>query len=220
MNTRLKLKARRRPKRLLPPLSQAWNLALSAGVFVTSLGLFNRGIEFVESRSGVRLMDPILVHMPKANLAFLIFALVYGGLILTLWEHSRSSQQGARLLRAYSILILFRLAALLLTPLEGPEGQLLLRDPVIEFFGGVRTYSHDLFFSGHTATLFLFCCLSRERSHRWVLGLSSAVVGAALLIHRAHYTIDILAAPCFAWSAVALEQWISRVLGIDSHPPR
>ena len=42
------------------------------------------------------------------------------------------------------------------TPLDPPPGMIVLEDPLVQLFGGAsRPLTRDLFFSGHTSTMFL-----------------------------------------------------------------
>jgi len=56
-----------------------------------------------------------------------------------------------------------------------------------------------LFFSGHTATVFLlFLCLKKKQD-KWLALGGSVLTGFLLLVQHVHYTIDVLAAPVFTY---------------------
>ncbi|HEX3079850.1 MAG TPA: phosphatase PAP2-related protein, partial [Puia sp.] len=64
--------------------------------------------------------------------------------------------------------------------------------------------THDLFFSGHTTTVFLiFLCLKKKRDRIYAL-IASILLGIFLLGQHVHYTIDVLAAPIFTYVAYRL----------------
>jgi len=70
--------------------------------------------------------------------------------------------------------------------------------------------SNDFFFSGHTAIAVLGAL---ELAHYGLLPLTIAVAfiavmeAATVLILRAHYTLDVLAAACAAWCAACFATW-------------
>jgi membrane-associated phospholipid phosphatase len=89
-----------------------------------------------------------------------------------------------------------------LLPLREPETLVFLKDPVLNeliYPGEIIT---DLFFSGHTALVFMLFILS---GYRWYFLLLTLLMGVFLMIQRIHYSIDVLAALPFAWLAV----WLS-----------
>jgi hypothetical protein len=81
---------------------------------------------------------------------------------------------------------------------------LALEDPLVQLFGTGEVLTRDLFFSGHTSTSFLLVLLAPGRATRaFFLACSVAVAGCVLWQH-VHYTVDVLAAPPFAFAAYAL----------------
>jgi len=48
-------------------------------------------------------------------------------------------------------------------PLDAPERLILLNDPFVQFIGSGEALTKDLFFSGHTATLFLLFLRSADQ---------------------------------------------------------
>ena len=58
-------------------------------------------------------------------------------------------------------MVIFRTSAINLVPLEPPDTILLLNDPFVQLFGKGEILTKDLFFSGHTGTLFLLFLLAR-----------------------------------------------------------
>ena len=94
------------------------------------------------------------------------------------------------------LLILFSLRQVLqaLTALPPPEG-MIWHDPGVP--GGLVTYDvgNDLFFSGHTA-LAVYGAIELGRFRRWLIPVAAAIAlfeVAAVLVLRAHYTMDVFA---------------------------
>lgn len=156
---------------------------------------------YVESRPGLLIDDFILNLLPAVNLSAPIFILIYGGCIFTLVQLIKTPDNLIKAYLAYGLLILFRFIVLFFVPLEAPLGIIPLKDPFLE----MTIYNHDvltkdLFFSGHTATLALCVFLVKEQYKKWII-LLTMLVAIMLLVQHVHYTIDILAAPFFAWQS-------------------
>ena len=60
------------------------------------------------------------------------------------------------MLWAYNGVTLVKMASISLISLNPPKGLIPLMDPITNQFYGQRYITHDLFFSGHTTTVFLF----------------------------------------------------------------
>jgi membrane-associated phospholipid phosphatase len=106
------------------------------------------------------------------------------------------------------------MAAMYLAPLEPPPGIIELRDPFVEFFGGGRTLTRDLFFSGHTSTLFLLFLLIPGKALRAAFASATLLVGLCVVLQHVHYTVDVIAAPFFAYGAFSIVVGICKRRGI------
>lgn len=159
-------------------------------------------LDAIESRPGVILHDPLLALFNPIDLTWLTFGLIYGGLVVTL---ALLIPHPARLLsvaQSYILMILIRILCLIAAPLEPPMTTIPLSDPVVEFFGSAETIlTKDLFFSGHTATLFLFALGLPDRRWRLVMFVVTACVAVAVLFQHVHYTIDVFVAPLVSYAA-------------------
>jgi hypothetical protein len=170
--------------------------------FITAaLFIYSDFLDFNESRGGVTLSDPFLDKLPVINLTWIIFTFIYFPLLLAIIRFSIQPEKIMMALQAYGIMVLFRIAAMYSLPLNPPEGMIILRDPFVEFFGPSRIMVRDLFFSGHTATLFLIYLISAKNWTKLFYLGSTIIVAASLLFQHVHYTIDVLAAPFFAFAA-------------------
>jgi membrane-associated phospholipid phosphatase len=79
-----------------------------------------------------------------------------------------------------------------------------LADPLSNAFYGSKFVTKDLFFSGHTSTLFImFLCLT-GRTDRILALIATVVVGILLLVQHVHYTLDVLCAPPLTWGIYRL----------------
>jgi hypothetical protein len=102
---------------------------------------------------------------------------------------------------AYGIVMHLRLLTVWVTPLDPPADCIVLVDPVVALVGGGKEPTRDLFFSGHTAALFVFALSAPQKRWRLCLYLMGTLVAVLLLIQRAHYTVDVVVAPFMAIAA-------------------
>jgi membrane-associated phospholipid phosphatase len=59
----------------------------------------------------------------------------------------------------------------------------------------------DLFFSGHTATLFLLFLIMEKRVIKIIFIASTILVGIAVMLQHVHYVVDVAVAPFFAYTS-------------------
>jgi hypothetical protein len=107
-------------------------------------------------------------------------------------------------LQAYVVMVVLRIAAMAVTPLEAPPGMIPLHDPLVRLFGPGKLLTKDLFFSGHTSTLFLLALAVPGPRWKAFFVLCTAAVAFCVLGQHVHYTIDVLAAPVFAYASFRL----------------
>ena len=82
-------------------------------------------------------------------------------------------------------------------------------DPITNAFYGKVYITRDLFYSGHTSTIFLiFLCL-RRRWDRLLALIGSLIVGSLLLVQHVHYTIDVLGAFVFTYPLYWCGKWLA-----------
>ena len=157
---------------------------------------------FVELRKGLILNDILLRILPSINVSWIIFPLIYVSILTALCYLSFYPYLLLRSLQAYFLLTVFRITLIYFIPLDPPSGFVLLRDPLVDYFiYDQNIVTKDLFFSGHTSSLFLFYLVVKKKEIKMMLLLSTLLVGAFILIQHVHYTIDVLAAPFFSWFA-------------------
>ncbi len=174
---------------------------LLLAVILTVLANF---LNFIEAREGVVLSDPILNLFNPINLTWLIFALIYISIIagvITLWNNPKRLLFAIQL---YILMVVVRMAAMYLLPLEPPAAMIILKDPFVEFFGTGQTLTKDLFFSGHTATLFILLLVSEKKIIKAVFLINTMLVAIAVLLQHVHYTIDVFAAVFFTYTCYVI----------------
>lgn len=161
-------------------------------------------LSFIELRDGVILQDPILKLFNPVNLTWLTFSLIYILLILAIIYFSTKPELLFTALQSYSVLIIFRMIVMFITPFNPPSDSIILNDPFVQLFGSGEILTKDLFFSGHTATLFLLYLITDKRYLKFIYLIFTIIVGLAVLLQHVHYTIDVVAAPFFAYASYRL----------------
>jgi hypothetical protein len=189
-----------------PEWSFAWKLSsfrwkFWAGMIVLAgiLIAFPYFFDAIENRSGYSMSDFVLQWIPPYNVSVAVFFLIWSSCLLLLIRIYRDPMMLLVALWAYNGVTLVRMASIGLISLNPPVGLLPLADPITNLFYGAHYITHDLFFSGHTTTVFLiFLCLKRKQDRIYVLS-ASILLGVLLLVQHVHYTVDVLAAPVFTY---------------------
>jgi hypothetical protein len=176
-------------------------LIITVLILAIILFLFPSFLAFVEGRRGVILADPILELYNPIDFTWLTFGLIYISLIVAIISFAAKPEILLLALQSYSLLVIFRMLVMYSAPLDAPERMILLNDPFVQFFGSGKVLTKDLFFSGHTATLFLLFLLSDKKHLKIIFLINTVLVGTAVLLQHVHYTIDVLTAPFFAYSS-------------------
>ena len=162
---------------------------------------FSQFLQFVEKRNGIILPDPLLDKFSPIDLTWLIFSLIYLSIIVFLISIIKEPDKLLIALQAYGLMVIFRTIAMYLVPLAPPEKLVLLNDPFVQLFGKGEILTKDLFFSGHTATLFLLFLLTEKKSLKFIFLISTFIVGVSVLLQHVHYSIDVFIAPFVAYSS-------------------
>lgn len=174
-------------------------------------------LHYNETRPGRLLRDPLLAMIPPIDLSVLTFFLLYLGLISTI---ILLLPRPGRLLigmQVYAIYAALRIVAMYIVPLEPPEGIIPLRDPLMHWAHTGAQLNKDLFFSGHTSTMFIFyMILPHGRARQIYLG-GFLIMAACLIVQRVHYSIDVIAAPFFCFGAYAFVLRMRKLAGFANH---
>jgi len=165
------------------------------------LSLFPFFFQHIEKRSGYLLQDPLLEWLVPHNVSLAIFVVIWAITLLAILRAAQDPYMFLTFLWAYVLLSVMRTLAITLVPLDPPVGLVGLVDPISNFFYGEKFVTRDLFFSGHTSSVFLiFLCVPGKVDKSLAL-IATAVVGWLLLVQHVHYTLDVLGAIFFAWLA-------------------
>jgi membrane-associated phospholipid phosphatase len=83
-----------------------------------------------------------------------------------------------------------------------------LEDPFVEFFGGGKTLTKDLFFSGHTATSFIFYLTSVNKKIKMLFLILTVIMALSVLLMHVHYTVDVVVAPLASFTSYRISKKI------------
>jgi hypothetical protein len=178
--------------------------ALSAALLAGIMPFYSTFLNFVENRPGFSFSDPVLELMPVIDFTIPLFIFVYLSIIITLTELYLCPKKIFAGVAAYFLLVVFRMASMYLLPLDPPADMIVLADPIAQIFTESEPLTRDLFFSGHTSTTFMMFLLVKNRYRKILLGIITASTAGFVLFQHVHYTIDVIAAPFFAYGAFKL----------------
>ncbi|HEY6901988.1 MAG TPA: phosphatase PAP2-related protein [Puia sp.] len=170
-------------------------------IIITILSLFPFFFQAIELRHGVVLHDIVLQALPPRDVSLALFIIIWSITLLSIFRAAQTPAMFVTFLWAYIFLSLFRTLTITLIPLDPPAGLIVLKDPLSNFFYGEKFVTKDLFFSGHTSTVFLLYLTIPGRTDKKLALLATICVGFLLLLHHVHYTLDVLGGLLFAWIA-------------------
>ncbi|MBK9222799.1 MAG: hypothetical protein IPO16_11875 [Saprospiraceae bacterium] len=175
---------------------------------------------FIENRNGCVLNDFILNFLPAINLSSIIFIIIYSSIISVLFYAIRFPWLFIRGCQLFLLVHYIRNVCLFLTPLDPPNDIIVLQDPFLQLFiyNEVHPNTKDLFFSGHTATVYIFMLLLWNRlQFKLIFGCLTILMAALLLFQHCHYSIDIIGALACTYLAyrMILYIWLKLKLPID-----
>ncbi len=189
----------------------SWSLAIKNKSFLLKLILsfFFLGIlliflayflNFIEARHGHIYYDPILNFFKPRDVSNYIFFITYGSATIGLVYALQSPFHTVHLCQMYSLLTVFRVVSMFFIPLDPPPSIIPLKDVFLEntFYEGNENLK-DLFFSGHTATLFLLFFFVSNKYLKWFFFVAATAVAIGVMIQHAHYSLDVIFAPLFAF---------------------
>ena len=191
-------------------LSARWNeawqirpfrLRMIAGTILlfATLAIFPIFFQYIEKRNGVTLNDIVLDYLPPHNMSIAIFLIMWTMTAYTFARSIRDPFNFIVFLWAYVIVSISRLLSISLVALNPPVNLVELKDPLSNTFYGMKIVTKDLFYSGHTSSIFLMFLVLKKPLEKVLTLMATLLVATMLLIQHVHYTIDIIAAPFFTW---------------------
>lgn len=166
---------------------------------IAALFLFCAALIFVQflayheakcNASGIVLNDPILNALPLANYSLAIFSITYSVILYLIYLSFRKPLLAGKFMIAYGTMLLIRMITLTLVPLKAPDGLIYLQDPFLNNLIYPGEVKNDLFFSGHTALVFILFFLTKQK----FLLVIGVLLGFLLMAQRVHYSIDVIGA--------------------------
>lgn len=184
-----------------------WRVLLTLPALVATLSALAALVKWVEQRPGAVLADPVLALLAPRDVTWPIFTLIYVGILLAVIGLVRTPVRLLLGVQAYVAMAVLRMIVMWVTPLDPPPGMITLEDPLVQVMGGAaQPLTRDLFFSGHTSTMFLLFLAVPGRAAKAFFLACTASVAFLVLVQHVHYTVDVLAAPPFAYAAWRLSR--------------
>jgi len=175
------------------------NFFVSIIFLASALFAYRKFLDFAEARPGIVIPDPVLKLYEPIDLTWLIFGLIYLCLVVGIITLIKNPEKLLLAFHVYTAVVIVRIIAMYLMPFEAPEKLIILKDPFVEMFGSGESLTKDLFFSGHTATLFLLYLVVDSKRLKYVFLISAIIVGVSIVLQHVHYVIDVFAAPFFTY---------------------
>jgi hypothetical protein len=175
-------------------------------ILIIILSLLPPLYHVIQRRQGLVLNDAVLSAIPPHNVSTLLFIVMWTFTAYCVFRAAQTPRMFLAYLWSFIFLTAFRCLTIKLVPLDPPPGLIGLIDPVSNFFYGSEGFvTKDLFFSGHTSSMFLLYLTVPGKTDKTVALGVTAIVAFLLLVQHVHYTLDILGGIVFCW----LSYWIA-----------
>jgi hypothetical protein len=177
-------------------------------VFVIVILMYGRFLDYIELRPGSVLVDPVLNRFIPIEVTWFTFGIIYLSVIVVLIHLSWQPIQLLIAFQAYILIAFARMLSMYLTPLDPPPLLIPLEDPFVQSVSS-SVLTRDLFFSGHTSTAFLLYLSSTGRKMKIFFLICTILIGLLVLVQHVHYTIDVIAAPFYAYTCYKISSYLS-----------
>lgn len=174
-----------------------WQLWVGLIAVIIVLAILPSFFQIIQARQGYVINDPILNNLFAYNFSIPIFTIIWSMAIFFLIRSYHDPYLFLTYLYSFILLFLARYITISALPLEPPRGLVNLVDPLSNMFYGKSFITKDLFFSGHTATQWLFFLCFRRKIDKCIALFSSIAIGFLVMVQHVHYSIDVVAAPIF-----------------------
>ena len=161
--------------------------------------LIAQWLKYNSTRHGTIVNDPLYTILPLHDFSVYIFFLTYSVTIATILYLISVPQLLHRAFTAFTILFIIRALCIFFIPLSPWGDMLTLRDPFTNFVASEESIRNDLFFSGHMSDMAFFYFVVGSSLLRRYIVFCAVLVGFMLISQHVHYTLDVLAAPVFAY---------------------
>ncbi|HTS43993.1 MAG TPA: phosphatase PAP2-related protein [Puia sp.] len=204
---------------------EKWQFAWQSTVFkrsfiagsillITLLSFFPFFFQLIERRNGIVLNDWLLNRIPARDVSSFIFIILGAAVITIIVRGVQNPDLLIQLIWASVLIYLLRTITLTLVALNPPVNLIPLDDTLSNLFYGKISVTKDLFFSGHTASIFLLSLLLRKKTDKLIALIATVVMIILLLIQHVHYTIDILGAIFFSYlTYLPIKKFVPQVEG-------
>lgn len=180
------------------------------GILIAVFVLFGFFFQYIQRRQGEVMHDIVLNRIPAINVSIPLVILIWGTSILITIRSLYSPGIFLDFLWTFICLSIFRVITISAVNLNPPAGLIPIIDPLSNMFYGKNFITKDLFFSGHTATMFIIGFCLQKKTDKLLAFISGTAVGILVLVQHVHYTVDVLVAPLFAYAAYYLGLKIAR----------
>ena len=194
-------------------------LVSTSFAFVFTAYGFRKYLVFVESwdhNLGV-FNDPLFLSNP-IDFSIPIFIMTYGTMSFFFFYNINKPSVILNLFQVVIILLFLRVISLYFFRFDSDPNMIILKDPLLNTFmyqlnENTGLYNqHDVFFSGHTANIFLVSIHYTNRRINYFFFLITFLTATFLVLQRAHYSIDVLCAPLFSLLALFIHKKIKSYL--------
>ncbi len=194
----------------------AWNepsfrkkFLIGMSIFISLMPIYPIFYQYIQQRNGFALHDVVLETLPAYDVSIAIFIVTWFIAILGITRAVQNPGIFITFMYGFIILNIARFVSITLVPFNPPANLIAISDPISNLFYGKHFITKDLFFSGHTSTMFLiYLCLKKPAEK--TLALASAILmGIFVLIQHVHFTVDVMFAPIFTYMCYVLSVQIA-----------